>query len=368
VALALCLLPAAAWAQFAPLDEVQVHGFVSQGFLKSTANNFIGYSHRGTLNFTEGAVNVSSQLGDTLSTGIQLFADRLGPQGGFNARFDWFNLDWRPLGWLNIRAGRIKLPFGLYNEGSDYDPGRLTVLLPQSIYPLTSRNFLLAANGGELYGYISLPARNSLSYAVVGGSSFLDTPPETTVTVPYTVAGRILWEPPVFGLRIGASILATELDFSTPGASGAPVTGSLPALLWVASAEYQQGHLKVAAEYSRWHTKIESDDPAEFPESDTTSERAYVSGEYSISGPLAAGVYYSVVFPDVDERTGGPGHYSHDVAATLRYDITSHLFFKLEAHFLHGTAGLTPALNGGKPIDSLVEDWGLLTGKLTAFF
>ena len=58
----------------------------------------------------------------------------------------------------------------------------------------------------------------------------------------------------------------------------------------------------------------------------------------------------------------------HDLAGTLRFDVNSHWLVKLEAHYMHGTAGLDPTLNGGMPLDKLTRDWALFLAKTTAYF
>jgi hypothetical protein len=35
---------------------------------------------------------------------------------------------------------------------------------------------------------------------------------------------------------------------------------------------------------------------------------------------------------------------------------------------MHGTAGLSPELNGNHPLSTLVEDWGVFLVKTTAYF
>ena len=38
-------------------ESTQIHGFVSQGFIKSTDNNYLGQSERGSFEFTEVGIN-----------------------------------------------------------------------------------------------------------------------------------------------------------------------------------------------------------------------------------------------------------------------------------------------------------------------
>ena len=59
-----------------------------------------------------------------LRAGMQLFSRALGPRGNYAATFDWYYLDWHRWDAFGVRAGRVKLPFGLYNEQNDFDPAR----------------------------------------------------------------------------------------------------------------------------------------------------------------------------------------------------------------------------------------------------
>src|SRR5690554_1155458 len=70
-------------------QTVDVHGIVSQGFLKTTRNNYLALTEQGSFEFTEAVLNITRPLDDTLNVGFQLFARDLGPIGNYDARFDW---------------------------------------------------------------------------------------------------------------------------------------------------------------------------------------------------------------------------------------------------------------------------------------
>src|SRR5690606_2529719 len=135
---------ASVWAGEAVADELaaedsalQIHGFASQGALISTDNNYLAKTERGSLEFAEAGIALYKQLDPKLRVGFQLFTRDLVPLGNYSAKFDWFVLDYRWRDWLGLRAGRTKLPFGLYNEIRDIDAAQPVVLLPQSVYSLT---------------------------------------------------------------------------------------------------------------------------------------------------------------------------------------------------------------------------------------
>jgi hypothetical protein len=383
---------------------IEVHGFVSPGFVLSTNNQWLPHSTHGTPEFSEVGVNFTKALTDQLRFGVQLFARDLGRVGNYSAKFDWFYLDYRFADWLGLRAGRVKIPFGLYNELNDIDAARVPILLPQSVYPIGNRDFLLAQTGGELYGYLS-SALGSLEYRIYGGTILLDANNSSSapydvlyVDTPYLVGGRVLVEPMASGLRLGGSVqwLRLESQFQYDAAAIAPLIMSgaapagwngkvdlaLPVFLWVASAEYTHGGLLLAAEYSRWIVDVDAKPAALFPGSKTTSERLYGMASYSATSWLTPGVYYALQYPDVDNRdgkhtrlpTGGvvrqPGRAwsQHDVALTLRFDINRYWLVKLEGHYMRGTAQLSPDINNDRPRTAMEPSWLLFLAKTTLYF
>jgi hypothetical protein len=358
------------------LLSIEIHGFASQGFLYTTANDYLAHSTKSSFEFTEVGLNFTKNLTDKLRAGLQLFSHRLGPTGTFDVKADWFYLDYKWHDWLGFRAGRVKLPFGLYNDTSDIDSARVPILLPQSVYPVSNRDFLLAQTGGELYGYASLGAGGALDYRVYGGTIFIDvptqpaTPPQIgEITTPYIVGGRLIYETPLDGLRLGSSLQALRINLQLlfPAPIGAVNAYINPAILWAAFAEYNAHDLLLSVEYSRWYVTVDSSSAALFPKTSTVSERAYGMAAYRVTNWFHPSIYYSVLYPDETKRRGRENQ-QHDLAATLRFDINSFWLVKLEGHYMHGTAALTPALNNGKPLAALDEDWGLLMIKTTVSF
>jgi len=369
--------PAAAAGLALPgqVAELQVHGFISQGFLLTSANDYLARSSKGSFEFTELGLNFTLPATDRLTLGLQIFSHALGPIGDYRATLDWYSLDYHWRDWLGIRAGRVKVPFGLYNDSSDIDSARTSILLPQSIYPASNRDFLLAQTGGEVYGFKDLGVAGGLDYRLYGGTIFLDVKQQAgspfsvvDLNVPFVAGGRMLWLPPVEGLRLGGSLQFLRLETHLlPASSSSSVAVNIPAMLWVASVEYIVRDLLFAAEYSRWRVRAESSNPAMFPETLTFSERAYALTSYRLNSWLQAGAYYSLLFPNVSQR-GGPQGRQLDAALTLRFDVNSFWLIKLEGHYMHGTAGLSSSLNGNRPLSTLTPDWALFTVKTTAFF
>jgi hypothetical protein len=369
--------PAAAGELSLPgeLGQLQVHGFISQGFLYTSDNNYLANSSRGSFEFTELGLNFTLQPMDRLTLGLQIFSHDLGPIGDYRATLDWYSVDYHWQDWLGIRAGRVKLPFGLYNDSSDIDSARTAILLPQSIYPAQNRDFLLAQTGFELYGYRGLGGAGGLDYRLYGGTIFLDIRPQpgspvtaVDLNVPFVAGARLMWAAPVEGLRLGGSLqfLRLETHLLVPSSPG-QVAVNLPVMLWVASVEYTVRDLLLAVEYSRWRVRTESSNPSLVPEGLTFSERGYALASYRVNSWLQAGAYYSLLFPNVSRRGSLEGR-QNDAALTLRFDINPFWLVKVEGHYMHGMAGLSSSLNGNQPLSSLHPDWALFAVKTTAFF
>ena len=377
--------------------ELQLHGFISEGGFVSTANDFIGHSSRGTLEFFEGAVNVSTELSDKLHAGLQLFSQDEGTNNDATPRLDWAFLDYRFQPSFGVRAGRVRIPFGLYNDYIDIDASRLQILLPQGVYPFTDRNILTAQDGFAVYGELRDKGLGELDYQAYGGVLTVPIPATQDANNTriyaydshYVVGGQLFWHPPIENLRVGASYLRASLDTSlnlapsltsqlimngtAPATFNGTETLSLrPITLWIASAEYAHDKWMFAAEYSRWISHLESTPIALVPQADTDSERFYGLATYRWCEKLDSGVYYSVLNTDVHDRSGTnkasfmqPFYaWSRDAAASLRYDVNEHWLWKLEGHFIDGAAMLAPSPMGPAP----QRYWGLFLVRTTVTF
>jgi hypothetical protein len=326
---------------------------------------------------------------DRLRLGVQLFARDLGPDGNYRPQLDWYYLDYRFWDFLGLRAGRTKIPFGLYNEYNDIDAARVPILLPQSMYPSDNRELLLAVTGGELYGTLQLGPVGQLEYRAYGGTFFAGTPaaPNDGVTIRgvrprYLFGGRLTWFTPLEGLSLGASGQAVRFDTDArfvpavtqvlitqgqlPAGSNGDFTLALPVKLWVVSLEYTLQDLLLSAEYSARLGTLSTNPPV-LPRAYFPNERFYAMVSYRVLPWLTPGAYYSAYFLTREDRTQ-KGGYQHDLAGTLRFDIMANWLIKLEAHLMRGTGALDPALHGGKERALLRPHWGAFLAKTTAYF
>ncbi|HVY40693.1 MAG TPA: hypothetical protein VHM31_22295 [Polyangia bacterium] len=355
---------------------LEVHAFVSQGYAKSTDNDYLLLSSKGSFEMSEAGLNFTSQLTERLRVGIQLFAYDLGKLGNYTARADWFYLDYRLKDWLGLRAGRTKLPFGLYSDVSDIDAARTPILLPQAIYPQTNRYFLLGVTGGSLYGYVNLGRAGALDYRAVGGAipvspAQIGAPPEvSSIDIPYVAAGRFLWETPLSGLRLGVSLLVLKLnETGVLPTMPTPTNVSLNDVVYsaIGSVEYAWRDLLIAAEYGQARSVVHDDQPALFPEGATVDAGGYGLVAYRVTKWLQPSVYYSFFAANRNlgdqaaNMTTNDENIQDDLAGTLRFDVNDFWIVKVEGHYMHGTAAL-----GAVP--TAAPNWGLFLVKTTAYF
>jgi hypothetical protein len=346
------------------LAGVELHGFVAQGFLFSSNNNYLTMkSSDGSARWTDGAVSVSDSLTDKLRVGIQLHMYQLGDLGGANVHVDWASGDYRVNDHLGFRAGKVKTVLGLFNDSQDVDSVFLWTLLPQCSYPVDNESFFLAHLGGEIYGAFALGERaGKLQYHGHAGQVSLDLNGGFIKEVAQyglvfssapsgkTYGGDVRWETPLKGLTVGSSADVEALDGSTPiGGMHVP-----PFMISAQYAQFAKGKFYFAGEYDRTPASaVLTLGPATLPVPQDLRSW-YAMGSYRLAKKLQVGSYYSHYVNKAMDTTL-PANYSKDRVVSGRYDFNAYFYGKIEGHFLKGTglgyyestnpAGLKPNSN-----------------------
>jgi hypothetical protein len=365
-------------------EDVLIHGFVSQGYLKSTDNNYLAETEDGTFEFNEAGINFSYLL-DKLRIGLQLYSKDLGDEGNNDIFLDWALADYRYRDFLGFRAGKIKAPLGLYNKTRDVDMLRTPILMPASIYSEVGRDFTTAYNGFSIYGTVDLPVASEIDYEVFGGTFNVDdnsrlvkgnieqtemflshdldmelTAENRSFDSQHSFGGALRWSAPIEGLRFGFSYMMqdSDLNFRLRNQEGRNI-GEYNSEVDINyqttySVEYTWKDLTLSAEWQT--TKITNDFSIQPSSSDvggisgkekTKSEGWYIQANYVLSDTWTFGLYYSVFYTDRGDRggenfkrIGKPDHYAwqKEIVPSIRYDITSNFLIKAEAHIVDGTA------------------------------
>jgi len=398
--------------------NIEIHGFISQGYLLTDSNNYLAETEDGTFEFNEMGINFSTDLTDLLHIGVQLFARDLGTVGNDDVVLDWAYADYRWQDWLGLRAGRIKIDHGLYNETREMDMLRTGVMLPQSVYSELWRDSFSCINGAALYGYVPMSFVGRLAYNLqIGAMTFKEdsgfartfahrmneTLDISSMDADYAWFAGLHWHTPVPGLKTkftaydvqgmeaDGNITVTLMDGSIVNSA---VTYELAEKNgYVASLEYTWKNLILAAEYSEDNYQIKRDMEAEIqaqgnlPEGETlpeenpppregppkkTSEGWYVSASYRFTDWFETALSYSEYYPDKDDKDGDTKKdHEHAFMSWLktttlstRFDINDYWVLKLEASYNDGFGGINLADNP----EELEPYWSLFAAKMTFSF
>lgn len=351
----LCMFGCTLFAQeFKLLDrDVQVHGFMSQGFAYTNQNNWLTMKTTdGSMGFTDLALNVSTQVTDKFRIGAQVYNHNLGKLGEWHPTLDWAVADYRFAPWFGVRGGKVKTVLGLYNDTQDLDFLHSFALLPQGVYPIDQRDITLAHEGGDVYGDIRLGKKlGKLSYTVYVGerrdslySSYVYLQRSIGV-IDKSIGGLqhgadLRWATPIKGLLVGASRL--DQDITTVGRSMLSPGGPVDFKFYTKSrftnqfyGQYSRGKLTLDSEFKRYWTWGFSG-PAV---SQTNVHAWYVAGSYQVIKRLTLGSYYSHFW--AESPIAGPTQpattaHSYDKVVSGRFDVNRFFNFNIEGHFIDG--------------------------------
>ena len=329
--------------------NVQVHGYVTQGFIYTSHNNWnTTESSDGSAAWNDAVVNISAQPDTKLHIGVQGRYSLLGSLGN-SITLDWAQADYKFNDRFGVRVGKVKSPLGLYNETQDIDPAQMWILLPQGIYPIASRNSTLAHYGGVAYGSLRMGEHmGKLKYRAFGGERVLGSDDgyfqplrDMGLSLPNGLSGEagggsLGWETPVRGLMFGAS----EQSGSLHGAVAAgPYTGNIVPQKFRQTfyfAKYENRRLTLASEFSRLQLQLNvqlTGLPGMLVQSD---ERPYyLMASYKVTSKFSGGLYYSNLvdhhYPYLSNA------YQKDWVVSGRYDFNSFVYAKVEEHWMDGT-------------------------------
>jgi hypothetical protein len=388
------------------LGDINVHGFISQGYLQTSENDFMAETKDGTLEFNEMGMNFSTELTNRLHLGVQFFAYDLGDVGNDELRFDWAyaNYHWRRE--LGFRVGTVKLVSGLYNEQRQLDMLRTGVFLPFGVYTGPWWESFSSLKGLTLYGELPIGEFGEILYNAQAGvcrfteesgpakvAEYKFSPLDFAVSdvdSEYSYVLSLEWSLPSHNLRTKATVLQIEgLRFhgniSVPFAAEAGTETSLATIpstmdldvmelhSSVFSLEYRWEELLLAAEYNLITSKTQFDlhlGAGWEGERTITSEGLYLSASYRFTDWFELGCWYSEFYPDKDDKEGKKQSvndfeaWQKTVALSARFDINEYWIVKLEASYNDGFGAYNIA---DKP-ENLKQEWFLYSAKVTYNF
>lgn len=381
------LISADAWAQKA--DSLRWHGFFSQGVIYTDDNNFFGDSTDTSFDFRDVGLGLSWKPQNNLLFSAQfIYRDAgLTSPNGVNLDFAMVNYNFiNQLDFgLGIRAGRVKTPYGFYNETRDIAATRPSVLLPQSIYPEAFRDFFHSSDSVVLYGYKSI-GNWVVNLDVLAGQSIIDSRSErllipvmqeVSINDDHLFVARNLFEYDGGRLRFGFTYAEFDAQIDTVPVLAPPLgilSGDVGLRSRIISFEYNWQHLQFTSEYLRLTTTYND----VFGKGERTSrdrEGYYFQLSYRFNDQWRIFSRYDVLHTERDDRSGDSqllvgrprsDGFSKDITVGAQYRFNDNWLLAGEIHHIKGTANVDEIENPDK--SSLKEDWNLYTLQLSYKF
>jgi hypothetical protein len=381
------------------LDNLKFQGFASQAFIATSDNNVFGKTDQGGgFGFTEVGLNALFRPLPRLQLSAQMLSRRAGEGGNAGEpRLDFGFVDYllysHETHQFGIRVGRLKNPFGFYNDTRDVAFTRPSILLPQSIYFDRTRNLGLSADSIQLYGETSHPTIGNFSvqfgvtrplvkdreteFAIFSRPQAGELSPEASFI------GRGIYETHDARFRFAISGIWLETHYN-PAVNDRFTRGSFSFSPLFLSAQYNAEKWSLTAEYALRPLNFRNFGNPFYDEllNNTTGESFYVQGVYRFHPKWDAFLRYDVYFADRNDRSGKkftqwfqdknlaspPAHsrFARDLTVGLRWNITPQIMARFEYHYINGTGWLSGLDN---PVGSATfKEWDLFAAQLSFRF
>lgn len=381
------------------IEDIKIHGFISQGYLKTDQNNYLADTEKGTFQFNEFGLNLTKRLSDKMTVGVQFFGRDMGTVGNDEVRIDWAYMDYRWRDWAGIRIGKNKIVYGLYNDTREIDMLRTPILLPQSVYIEVYRDNMASCNGIDFYGNLTTRSLGNFSYEFIYGAPTFSAGDGAAQSVENYNKARFnlevndtktdlchalafTWETPLDGFRLRYSNAEVNNVRMTGNANatlqGIPITSfkaEYPLLRFnVLSGEYIYENLTLAAEY------MELDLRPVFSFGPFTDKRNlpymgwYISGSYRFNDVFTLGTSYSEFYPNSNDKAGDTQipqgkkdfqAWQKTYTLSTRFDINEFWVLKIEASYNDGFGAFQPVYNVSSNLEPC---WWLFAAKATVSF
>ncbi|WP_239190566.1 porin [Candidatus Nitrotoga sp. HW29] len=343
-------------------NDIQLHGFLTQGVVTTSDNNFLGQSHnKASTDFREIGVNASLRATTDVQVSAGLLSHKAGATDNGEIRLDYGFIDWtissNEQGRSGVRLGRVKNSYGLYNKTRDVAFTRPSVLLPQSIYFERSRNLTLAGDGAEFYFDRNYEAGNlfvtfALGKPQIGSEAskvaLVGLLPNGRFEPKVAQISQVMYEGDGGKYRLGYTALRYDTHYN-PGAKDVLQAGQLKSTVQILSAQYNAENWSLTSEYALRPISTRNFGP-NAPDSTTHGESYYIQGSYRLAPKWEALLRYDVLYTDSKDRDGqayaaathrpGFSRFSKDWTTGVRFDLTPELMLRAEYHHVDGTAYL----------------------------
>lgn len=332
------------------------HGYISQGAIHSTDHNVFGQSDD-DISLDFGSVTLGSywQITDRIDLSIQGINRRAGRTSENGVQLDYgfisSEIFTNSKNEVQIRAGRVKNPIGLYNETRDVPSARPSILLPQSTYFDRLYTLYHSSDGVNLTWKRYL-GTNVLTTSVNVGKPVLSQVSENALffEVPNThIAndrvqfGKIQYESPLSGTTLAFTRfrMTGDVDSNILAPDGSDLTINS----YYLSAQKSFEKSEFTTEYGRISLD-RTDTIGPFANYSPEGEFYYLQYVYNFTPNFSVLSRYDAFFNSKDDRSGrrqaallnnqNLNFYSRDVTLGARYIANNKWVLSLEHHRVKG--------------------------------
>lgn len=370
------------------LDTLQMHGFLSQALVITDHNDFFGPSSRngGSFEFTEIGANASLRPHQDVLIAAQVLSRRAGgPSSDARPKLDYGLIDYQMVSsqqrTFGVQLGRIKNPFGFYNQTRDVAFTRPSILLPQSIYFDRTRSLALTGDGATFYWEERLPTGALRAQIGIGepqaGNDLrhnlrLDEVPGT-LEPRRSAIGQLRYEHD--GGRIIAAVSAADANARFRSDIPPLGTGRFRFKPWVFSLQYNAEYWSLTGEYA-WRPTTMQGFNVPTANFDITGESWYLQYTRRFLDDWQWLVRYDSLVSDrndpdghrIAREMGLPAHsqYADDITLGLQWMPHPNVLLSTEYHRVDGT-GWLPLQDNPDPSETR-RRWDMLLFQFSLRF
>lgn len=374
-------------ASLPSFDDLKWHGFLSQGYVNTDKNNFLGSSTDGSLKFSEAGLNASWKPLTSLQVSGQVLYKQLGEYKPRGTRLDYAILDWRVLDTYEygggFRIGRLKNNIGFFNETRDVAATRPSILLPESIYVDYLRDIIHSSDSVGAYGHLEIDQGTLLFSANYGKSIFnedtisaiVQSPTKGDLNNDRALSAKLSYEAGSGAWRTAVSYIEFGADFDAG-------SGESTRFLFDGEINVKQVVFSLALNWESWQFISEYQN--------RTYESLGVRGvDFKVDGvsyyqhlayaftPSLKGYFrHDTVYQDKNDKkghsfalhSGQPAHnsFAKDVTLGFSYAPSFEWSFSLEVHHINGTHWL-PLMENPTPSEQH-QRWNMLLTQVAYRF
>ena len=388
-----CALATSTWA-YDMTDSFHINPFISQAAIHTSNNNFLGQSDDSTsIDSRELGVVLNYAPLQELNFSAQVMSREAGGMDNGHVRAEYYFANYTFLRTADysssFKVGRLRLPYGLYNDTRDVAATNPSIILPQSIYVDEGRNTFFAAPGAMLHndffwndnsvaldvGYTKIePDNNEMT-------DLAKLPTQGGSKGTYNPMGRLMLSFDNDTYKIGFSYRESRFEYS-PSIAGLDIsTGTLASRAKLLSLQYNTSNWSLTAEWGRADTSASFDiermyvNPPgmwvplnqaanfSFP-----AESYYLQGEYRLTPKFTLLARHDEFYANRDDRHGEafaatinqmaglmpqlsvmirPAYSQYTIDNTLgvTWNISQQMLARLEWHNVEGTFWLSSTDN-----------------------